>query len=394
MAIYDNTYGLPQSMIDYLNQGLPDISGINTGNINPIIPVQQASQGIADLPTNIIKEGGGAFNPYMIDPDDPNIRTSAQYNTRPLREANPSAFYDIDNPNTMSQLDKSGTQKFLESIMPGRGIMSAIGSVLPVGRRGIMENQMLGAGIRLNDIGQIVAAPGKYNTREGIMAGYNLSARPQDFESDKNVFNKRTKNITETLLDKYKGNITREQIQEVIDEIEETGEYTGDITDESIGAKNLFSNLVNVNKSKFDFRNIQKNAELIKNYRQDKKDAAAGIRKQNIKVSRKNDATGGSYDRKTDYSGASDRTAGDRKRTEDKRSSDLGFSDIRLKENVELIGKSPSNINIYKFNYKNNPTTYQGAMAHEVPWASIKHSSGYMMVDYNKIDVGFKKWQK
>ena len=77
-------------------------------------------------------------------------------------------------------------------------------------------------------------------------------------------------------------------------------------------------------------------------------------------------------------------------RSRDNRSSDLGFSDIRLKENVELIGKSPSNINIYKFNYKNNPTTYQGAMAHEVPWASVKHSNGYMMIDYNKIDVEFK----
>ena len=69
----------------------------------------------------------------------------------------------------------------------------------------------------------------------------------------------------------------------------------------------------------------------------------------------------------------------------------LGFSDIRLKENVELIGKSPSNINIYKFNYKDNPTTYQGAMAHEVPWASVKHSNGYMMIDYDQIDVEFKK---
>ena len=81
---------------------------------------------------------------------------------------------------------------------------------------------------------------------------------------------------------------------------------------------------------------------------------------------------------------------GSSKRSADNRSSDLGFSDIRLKENVELIGKSPSNINIYKFNYKDNPTTYQGAMAHEVPWASVKHSNGYMMIDYNKIDVEFK----
>jgi hypothetical protein len=69
----------------------------------------------------------------------------------------------------------------------------------------------------------------------------------------------------------------------------------------------------------------------------------------------------------------------------------LGFSDKRLKENIELIGKSPSNINIYKFNYKNNPTTYQGVMADEVSWASVKHPNGYMMVDYNKIDVEFKK---
>ena len=85
---------------------------------------------------------------------------------------------------------------------------------------------------------------------------------------------------------------------------------------------------------------------------------------------------------------------GSSKRSADNRSSDLGFSDIRLKENVELIGTSPSNINIYKFNYKDNPTKYQGAMAHEVPWASVKHSNGYMMVDYNKIDVKFKKWQR
>ena len=72
----------------------------------------------------------------------------------------------------------------------------------------------------------------------------------------------------------------------------------------------------------------------------------------------------------------------------------LGFSDIRLKDNVELIGKSPSNINIYKFNYKGDSTIYQGAMAHEVPWASVKANNGYLMIDYNKIDVEFKQYAK
>lgn len=93
---------------------------------------------------------------------------------------------------------------------------------------------------------------------------------------------------------------------------------------------------------------------------------------------------GKGYDPGHDYSGTSTKDRHDR-------SSDLGFSDIRLKENVELIGKSPSNINIYRFNYINNPTKYQGVMAHEVPWASQKHDSGYLMVDYNKVDVDFKK---
>jgi len=68
----------------------------------------------------------------------------------------------------------------------------------------------------------------------------------------------------------------------------------------------------------------------------------------------------------------------------------LGFSDIRLKDNIELVGKSKSDINIYNFTYLNDPTVYQGVMAHEVPWASVKHDSGYLMVDYNKIDVDFK----
>ena len=72
------------------------------------------------------------------------------------------------------------------------------------------------------------------------------------------------------------------------------------------------------------------------------------------------------------------------------RSSDLGFSDIRLKDNIELVGKSPSDINIYNFTYLNDPKVYQGVMAQEVPWASVKHDSGYLMVDYNKVDVDFK----
>jgi len=67
------------------------------------------------------------------------------------------------------------------------------------------------------------------------------------------------------------------------------------------------------------------------------------------------------------------------------------MSDVRLKEDIKLVGKSPSNIDIYEFKYKGKEGVYQGVMAQEVPWATIVHNSGYLMVDYSKVDVEFKK---
>jgi len=159
-----------------------------------------------------------------------------------------------------------------------------------------------------------------------------------------------------------------------------------DMTDEEYAALSKF------NKQKVDFYRAKVEEKKIieqQEIEKQKKEARDFMDKNpgyGDPEANKNPGSGGGhgYDPQHDYSGSTTKDKHDR-------ASDLGFSDIRLKENVELIGKSPSNINIYKFNYKNNPTTYQGAMAHEVPWASIKHSNGYMMVDYNKIDVNFKK---
>ena len=65
--------------------------------------------------------------------------------------------------------------------------------------------------------------------------------------------------------------------------------------------------------------------------------------------------------------------------------------DARLKENISLVGKSPSWINIYEFNYIGNPIRYRGVMADEVGYASSTNKDGYYMVDYSKVDVEFKK---
>ena len=74
------------------------------------------------------------------------------------------------------------------------------------------------------------------------------------------------------------------------------------------------------------------------------------------------------------------------------------ISDRKLKMNIKKIGKSKSGINIYTFNFKqpekHGHGLFEGVMAQEVPHATIKHPDGYLMVDYSKTDVIFKKLTK
>tara|TARA_R100001015_G_C4634276_1_gene200511 strand:+ start:5824 stop:6540 length:717 start_codon:yes stop_codon:yes gene_type:complete len=73
-----------------------------------------------------------------------------------------------------------------------------------------------------------------------------------------------------------------------------------------------------------------------------------------------------------------------------------GKSDIRLKENIDFIGYSKSNIPIYEFNYIGKPERYQGTMAQDLlnmnlGDAVVLDNDGYFNVLYNKIDVEFKQ---
>jgi hypothetical protein len=74
---------------------------------------------------------------------------------------------------------------------------------------------------------------------------------------------------------------------------------------------------------------------------------------------------------------------------------DTKESDRRLKNNINLIGKSPSGLNIYSFEYKDKKFgegIFQGVMSDEVPSnVIVKDGSGYDAVDYSLIDVDFKK---
>ena len=68
-------------------------------------------------------------------------------------------------------------------------------------------------------------------------------------------------------------------------------------------------------------------------------------------------------------------------------------SDIRLKEDINLIGVSESGINIYSWKYKKgvyDNGIFTGVIAQEVPWATIQVGD-YLHVDYSKVDVEFNK---
>ncbi len=71
------------------------------------------------------------------------------------------------------------------------------------------------------------------------------------------------------------------------------------------------------------------------------------------------------------------------------------FSDDRLKEEIKFIGRRGDGLGIYQFKFKDNPVVYEGVMAKEVevlyPKAVGKTVDGYRFVDYDSIDVEFKK---
>jgi len=70
----------------------------------------------------------------------------------------------------------------------------------------------------------------------------------------------------------------------------------------------------------------------------------------------------------------------------------VAASDKRLKKNIKLVGKSPSGLNVYNFEYKNKQGVYQGVMSDEVPQeAVIIGDDGYDKVNYNMLDVEFKQ---
>ncbi len=73
----------------------------------------------------------------------------------------------------------------------------------------------------------------------------------------------------------------------------------------------------------------------------------------------------------------------------------MAASDIRLKENIEELGQSPTGYKIYEWNYKNDKNSrYRGVIAQNVmkinPMAVGIMPNGYLGVYYDKVDVNME----
>jgi hypothetical protein len=74
----------------------------------------------------------------------------------------------------------------------------------------------------------------------------------------------------------------------------------------------------------------------------------------------------------------------------------MGTSDIRLKENIELVGVDEvTGLNLYDFNYKWGGKRFRGVMAHEVreeyPEAVYTSGAGWLGVYYDKLGIEMKE---
>jgi hypothetical protein len=272
MALYDTRFGLPQAVVDYLNQGLPDIyQSITQPSITPINFDEPTSSNDLDKTVAPIIQatrgggGGGGGDSYSVYNPDPNMtRTQKDY-------VNPFPYNPMDDFGTSNygyiEQPRKGIPGLFDQYIKGSIPAQLIGKgfnflkdKLPVNKTGILQNELLGAGFMLDNTGKIVA--NDYNTPEGIMAGYNpvsggllnmltggKKGEPTTYGLDK-AFDKRRETISNTLRNKY--GMTDEEIEDAI-----AGEYTGDIETDLIGRLDLF------NKSQNLFNKRKKAADVI-----------------------------------------------------------------------------------------------------------------------------------
>jgi len=205
--------------------------------------------------------GGDSYGPYNPDPN--RTRTKADYSPFAARRAFAEPDSEVGIPSGILSDSQFlyGDQVRLPGIL-GMG-QEFLKQILPVNSRAILENELLGKGIMIDDIGRIVAD--NINTPEGVMAGYNAA------RMDASTFDDRIANIEKTIARKRAKGEDVSNLENRIELIEQAKttffdakKIAGLVEDEKLRAKGKtpLSDQVKTNKAKLDMQQKIKDEDL------------------------------------------------------------------------------------------------------------------------------------
>jgi len=235
--------------MQYLNQSLPKTFKYDRTNQPESTPPVNVLPQTSNVSTaGILPIQGGGGNDFSVyNPDPNNTRDSSRYIERPYKSAvYNDAFSMMGDPmaneatgalnadGLMSypgDKGKSAMQLYLEN-----NILGKVTGMLPVNKTGILQNELLGSGFSLNNIGQIVSGGGDYNTAANVMAGYNAS------KITEKTFDDRIKMATEKMT---------------------PGEYKDKRIAAILEAKQNFIDAKGRTKTVFDAESLEKNPDYI-----------------------------------------------------------------------------------------------------------------------------------
>ena len=203
---------------EYLNQGMPDISQTSRV-ITP--PAQDPSPVITpsdpNAPQRVLQlgspnNGGGnnsnsirssnGYSPYNYRQSGEGIGTLANKQM----EMYPDYYYG---PTSKVGNVLNKAMNFIPGIGTVKRGLEYLGNKMPVNQRAIMENEMLGAGFALDDIGRIARGSGAYDTAANVMSGYNanqLTAESFDNRIEKALANMKDPTARVAALKEAKAN--------------------------------------------------------------------------------------------------------------------------------------------------------------------------------------------
>jgi len=181
---YTTAFGLPQGVVDYLNEAYPDYSGMFPSNTSSIGSSFAPSDAEVLKETFLAQSGTGGMG--GVDGDNYTV-----YNPDPNTVSMPIApeeymgadYYPEPPTGVMGLIDNIAESSLWNKLA------GVVGDNMPINEAAILKKAARQQGFAVDNIGRIVAIPGDPNNPLNIMAGYNLNRMSPE------TFDKRIRNL-------------------------------------------------------------------------------------------------------------------------------------------------------------------------------------------------------